>query len=156
VDSISVATSLWREPTLRQAIIAQVQSYTPPAASQGNSTTTSPLQNIPALENQLQAMNIPLGWTFTSFNTAGRQCSLLPVRASQVWGIPSLDSQGQPICKGFSNLPPDILSWLIKLMGLVMTGLAAAQGAPFWFDILGKLVNVRGTGANPAEKQPVG
>jgi hypothetical protein len=41
-------------------------------------------------------------------------------------------------------------------MGLLMTGLAATQGAPFWFDILGKLVNVRGTGANPAEKQPVG
>ena len=35
VDSISVATSLWREPTLRQAIIAQAQSYSPPAASQG-------------------------------------------------------------------------------------------------------------------------
>jgi hypothetical protein len=156
VDSISVATSLWREPTLRQAIIAQAQSYAAPAASQGGVTTASPLQNIPALETQLQALNIPFGWTFAPFNTAGRQCSLLPLQASQVWGIPSQGSQAQPVCLQFSNLPPDIISWLVKIMGLLMTGLAAAQGAPFWFDILGKLVNVRGTGTNPSEQQPVG
>jgi hypothetical protein len=156
VDSISVATSLWREPTLRQTIIAQAQSYTPPAASQGSATSTGSLQDIPALETQLQALNIPFGWSFASFNTNGRQCSLLAVQAGQVWGIPGTDSQAQPICKRFSNLPTDFLSWLVKLMGLVMTGLATTQGASFWFDILGKMVNVRGTGSNPAEKQPVG
>ena len=156
VDSISVATSLWREPTLRQAIIAQAQSYTPPAASQGSTSIASPLQNIPALQTQLQALNIPFGWSFASFNTGGRQCSLLPLRASQVWGISSMDSQGQPDCKQFSNLPPDVISWLVKILGLLMTGLAATQGAPFWFDVLGRLVNVRGTGSKPAEKQPVG
>ena len=141
---------------MRQEIIAQAQNYTPPAASQAPAATASPLQNIPALQTQLQALNIPFGWTFAPINTAGRQCSLVPVLAGQVWGIPSQDSQGQPDCKGFTNLPPDIISWLLKLLGVLMTGLAAAQGAPFWFDILGKLVNVRGTGANPAEKQPVG
>jgi hypothetical protein len=156
VDTISVATSLWREPTLRQTIIAQAQSYTPPAASQGGTTAADPLQNIPAMETQLQALNIPFGWTFAPFNTAGRQCSLFPLQASQIWGIPSHDSQAQPVCLRFSNLPPDILSWLEKIMGLLMTGLAAAQGAPFWFDLLMKLVNVRGTGINPSEQQPVG
>ena len=156
VDSINVATSLWREPTLRQAIIAQAQNATPPAASQTGATAASPLQNIPALETQLQALNIPFGWAFASFDTAGRRCSLLPLQASQVWGIPSHDIQAQPVCLRFSNLPPDIVSWLVKLMGLLMTGLATTQGAPFWFDMLGKLVNVRGTGSNPAKKQPVG
>jgi hypothetical protein len=155
VDSINVATSLWREPTLRQAIIAQAQNYTPPAATKGT-TTTTPLQNIPALETQLQALNIPFGWTFAAFNTGGRTCSLLPVQAGQVWGIPSQDSSARPVCLRFSNLPPDLIAWLVKILGLLMTGAAAAQGAPFWFDILGKLVNVRGTGANPSEQQPVG
>ncbi len=155
VDSISVASSLWREPTLRQAIIAQAQSYAAPASSQC-CTTASSLANIPTLENELQALNIPFGWTFAPFDTHGRQCSLLPFKASQVWGIPAQDSQGQPVCKTFSNLPPDMLSWLVKILGMLMTGLAAAQGAPFWFDILGKLVNVRSTGINPSEKQAVG
>lgn len=29
--------------------------------------------------------------------------------------------------------------WLEKLLGLVLTGLAAGQGAPFWFDLLGRI-----------------
>ena len=155
VDTINIATSLWREPTLRQAIIAQAQSYAPPAASQ-DGTTPGPLENIPALETQLQVLNIPFGWTTASFDTAGRQCSLLPLTAGQVWGIPSQDDQGLPICKKLNNLPADIFGWLAKILGMIMTGAAAAQGSPFWFDILKKLVNVRGTGTNPSEKKPVG
>jgi hypothetical protein len=104
----------------------------------------------------LQALKIPFGWSFAAFDTSGRTCSLAPVQAGQIWGIPSQDSSAKPVCLRFSNLPPDLISWLEKIMGLLMTGLAATQGAPFWFDILGKLVNVRGTGANPTEKQPVG
>jgi len=37
-----------------------------------------------------------------------------------------------------------------------MTGAAAAQGAPFWFDILKKLINVRSTGPKPEEKAAAG
>ena len=32
------------------------------------------------------------------------------------------------------------------IFGWLMTGVAVAMGAPFWFDILGKLINVRNTG----------
>ena len=155
VDSINVATSLWREPTLRQAIIAQAQSYAPPATSQG-SPTASPLESIPAMEAQLQALNIPFGWTTGVFDTGSRLCTILPFQANKAWGIPSQNDQGLPICKNLNNLPPDIYGWLVKVLGILITGAAAAQGAPFWFDMLGKLVNVRGTGANPAEKQAVG
>ena len=43
----------------------------------------------------------------------------------------------------------DYSGWLFKLGGLLATGLAAAQGAPFWFDILKKIVNIRTSGVNP-------
>ena len=155
VDSVSLATSLWREPTLRQAILAEAQNYTPPATSQ-TGTTPGPLESIPALETQLQVLNIPFGWTAASFDTGARQCSLLPLQKNQVWGIPSKDAKGLAICKRVNNLPTDVYAWLLKILGMLMTGAAATQGAPFWFEMLGKLVNVRGTGANPAEKQPVG
>lgn len=36
-----------------------------------------------------------------------------------------------------------------KLVGLLMTGLALSLGAPFWFDILTRFVNLRGAGAKP-------
>lgn len=35
---------------------------------------------------------------------------------------------------------------LQAIFGWLMTGVAVAMGAPFWFDILGKFINVRNTG----------
>ena len=40
--------------------------------------------------------------------------------------------------------------WLIKkFAGWFMTGLALSLGAPFWFDLLSKFVNIRGAGVKP-------
>jgi hypothetical protein len=36
-----------------------------------------------------------------------------------------------------------------KLIGLLMTGLALSLGAPFWFDVLTRFVNIRSAGAKP-------
>lgn len=152
VDSVGVATSLWREPTLRLAIVAQAQNYTLPAAGQID-TTSSPFENIPALETKLQALNIPLGWTIVPVDTVGRQCSLLPVKAGLVFGIPIPDNQGQPVCNGIKNLPVDLNSWLAKILGLLISGAAASQGAPFWFDILKKAMSVLGAGSKPASQK---
>lgn len=46
--------------------------------------------------------------------------------------------------------------WFIKVFGWLITAGAAMQGAPFWFDTLKKLVNVRSSGVNPAEKTKEG
>lgn len=43
---------------------------------------------------------------------------------------------------------------LEKLLGILLTALALSLGAPFWFDVLSKLVNVRGTGRKP-DRTPV-
>lgn len=45
-----------------------------------------------------------------------------------------------------------ILFAFLKAFGWLLTAGAAMQGAPFWFDTLKKLVNIRSTGVNPAEK----
>lgn len=37
------------------------------------------------------------------------------------------------------------------LIGILFTALAATLGAPFWFDMLGKLINLRAIGRPPAE-----
>jgi hypothetical protein len=41
-------------------------------------------------------------------------------------------------------------AWVLKAIGWLITGLAVALGAPFWFDLLNKLVNLRGSGPRPA------
>lgn len=41
-----------------------------------------------------------------------------------------------------------IMGWLkipIKLIGFIVSAIAIAMGAPFWFDLLGKFINVRNT-----------
>lgn len=43
-----------------------------------------------------------------------------------------------------------LLFWLLKILGLVLTVIALAQGAPFWFDLLKSVVNVRNAGNLPA------
>ena len=44
--------------------------------------------------------------------------------------------------------------WLLKkIFGLIITVFALSLGAPFWFDILNKLMNLRGTGKKPPESE---
>ncbi|HEV2202857.1 MAG TPA: hypothetical protein VGR73_23815 [Bryobacteraceae bacterium] len=42
---------------------------------------------------------------------------------------------------------------LLKMAGLILTWAAVSLGAPFWFDILSKLVNLRQTGLPPDENK---
>lgn len=42
---------------------------------------------------------------------------------------------------------------LLKLVGWFLTAAAATLGAPFWFDLLGKLVNLRASGGVPDAKK---
>lgn len=44
--------------------------------------------------------------------------------------------------------------FLNKIFGLAMTVIAGIIGAPFWFDMLNKLVNLRSSGLNPENKKP--
>ncbi|MEZ5384786.1 MAG: hypothetical protein R3F13_04650 [Prosthecobacter sp.] len=42
-----------------------------------------------------------------------------------------------------------------SLLGWLMAGAAAALGAQFWFDLMKKIINLRGTGAKPDSQQNV-
>lgn len=54
-----------------------------------------------------------------------------------------------PLGWGHSETPADCLAWIVKAIGIVFTGLALAFGAPFWFDVLSKLVQLRSSGRKP-------
>lgn len=56
--------------------------------------------------------------------------------------------------KGYQSV-----DWLIKLAGLLLTAFATTLGAPFWFDAMNKLVNLRLNGSPPetvSVPQPAG
>ncbi len=43
-------------------------------------------------------------------------------------------------------------NWYLTLLGWWITALAISLGAPFWFDMLNKVVQLRGTGPKPSDK----
>jgi hypothetical protein len=54
-----------------------------------------------------------------------------------------------PIGWNSAKLPDNPWAWFVKAVGLLITGLALMLGAPFWFDLLSKFINIRGAGARP-------
>ncbi|QNI33322.1 hypothetical protein H7849_05005 [Alloacidobacterium dinghuense] len=45
--------------------------------------------------------------------------------------------------------------WIFNLVGWILTAIAVSLGAPFWFDLLNKLVNLRLAGQKPDKATPV-
>jgi len=69
-----------------------------------------------------------------------------------------LDSFPIPIGWTDGNFPSisqgfDFIPWISKAIGWLITALAASLGAPFWFDLMNKFVNLRGTGKKPEKSE---
>jgi hypothetical protein len=59
-------------------------------------------------------------------------------------GLPIGWSEEDPV----RALPSGVKPWGMKLLGLLLTALATSLGAPFWFDLLKRVMLVR-AGLNP-------
>ena len=65
-----------------------------------------------------------------------------------------IESVRSPLGLGWKNVVWEEVDWyvvLTKLMGWIVTALAISLVAPFWFDLLRKLVNLRSSGNKPEE-----
>ncbi len=142
-DTISVSNQLWREPMLRQAINANAQQL----AQSGQTTPPGMTDLILSLQDQYLNVSLPIGWAFSpQAALAGSACSFGPVPGT-TFGLAIGGGCLRPV-----DTPLATNGWLwtfTKLAGLIMTALATAQGSSFWFDVLVKIVNVRGAGIKP-------
>lgn len=50
---------------------------------------------------------------------------------------------------GAQDIPSGWQSWLAKVIGILLTSAAISLGAPFWFDLLGKVARLRSAGSPP-------
>lgn len=135
VDSVNIARQLWREPTLRQVIVQQATAQPAPDPSTG----------LTQAHRYVEMLSIPVGWSVVA-PLPDQQCGWMPGAAV----YPAVWVGGE--CRVLSTLPrmDDAWGWLTKVFGLLISGLAAMQGAPFWFDMLRRLVDLRGSGPAPA------
>lgn len=127
-DTISVANRLSSDAALRDALVAQAKVYAeaapPQAALAGAPTTTGPAEPD----------------------------SVVNAKARQVGArIGELQALGLPLGWGTAGFAQ--LTWP-KVLGLVVTALAVSLGAPFWFDMLQRVMAVRASGKPPDEAKP--
>jgi hypothetical protein len=73
-------------------------------------------------------------------------------QSESVSGTEALDRLEQlqlPIGWEEDNRPHGLGEWTEAILGWILTALALTLGAPFWFDVLGRVSNVRSAGAKP-------
>ena len=51
---------------------------------------------------------------------------------------------------GWEKLPNSDIEWVKSILGWVLTAAAVSLGAPFWFHVLGRVANIRGSGGQTA------
>jgi hypothetical protein len=63
--------------------------------------------------------------------------------------LAQFDDLGFPLGWVEGNAPDDGGEWTQAVLGWILTGFAVTLGAPFWFDFLGKVSNLRAAGKKP-------
>jgi hypothetical protein len=142
VDTVSLVSHLSTDPGLRAAAGKEARAFvdssksvqgtiTPkPAEGQGSAKPPSPETDSAArYKAALEATRLPLWWSRDEWN--------------DLWY--SINEHSPPTYV-FS---PNLTLILLKLTGLAISIMAVSMGAPFWFDLLNKLVNVRLVGNRP-------
>lgn len=123
-NSVSVTRALWEDPTLRASMVAVAQ------AELNKPAKTAPDAPAPTAEELNKEMT-DLQQKVTTANAALKP---LPIG----WNAEALTKS-------------DLTTWIERIIGWLVTGLAVSLGAPFWFDLLDKFMNIRGTGDKPAK-----
>ena len=155
-DSLQMARALWEDPGLRETVVAAVQTaaasgqFAPQAETPPNPESTQEpgssfdaqalsdaTAQIATSLNQITALNLPIGWEFTPLE---QRCV-----ASEGEKLPTGCSSMRNLWLLGPDNNPDWLGLLVrKVLGMVVTVIAIGQGAPFWFDLIRRIVNPRG------------
>lgn len=134
-DTIMIANSLSQDAALRATVIATAGEYIMQTTSAETESNKDPSKKINEIRSQLQLLQLPIGWSPKDKDAN--------------------DTKKSIFCYLRAALPSDSPEWFSKIAGLFITTMAVSLGAPFWFDILNKIVNLRSVGKKPQpEKSP--
>ena len=138
VDSLLITKSLSNNGALRSAIVAQASKEQPPASGTGETTgdVKAQAEKLDASLQRIESLGLPVGWT-NEENSDYRQ-----------W--PGWHPSGGASTSQWATLWGSTIRY--HFFGWVLTIAAASLGAPFWFDLLNKFINIRSSGKAPEEK----
>ncbi|GLK79896.1 hypothetical protein [Methylopila turkensis] len=129
-DTFAVARALWADKDLRANVAAVAEAVKStddlkPACAQADAADRLECQLRVGSELYAKLQPFPIGWGTPSTVAGG------PANPPEPIGL------------------ADLVAAAVKVLGLAFTGLALSFGAPFWFDLLQKIVNLRGAGPKP-------
>jgi hypothetical protein len=130
VDAIRISQYLFRNDAARTAIAARAE-----AAVASGDTLLQQTGARTALQT-LDTLHLPIGWARVQYTPE------IP--------RPTFDLRSQAWWR-YSGLTLGAV--VMALVGWAITGAAATLGAPFWFDVLNKVMVIRST-VKPREKSP--
>lgn len=155
VDTLHLSRTLWEDENLRRAVantaVEFEQSQAGISATDDESTNNTDIIDSPdgsdvtlqdleddvediglTVQNLLE-LELPIGWEYIPVTDD-------MIRSSQVLGLPDPTKNSRNI---WNLIPGNSSSWLAiwiqKIIGILATTIAAAQGAPFWFDLLNRI-----------------
>jgi hypothetical protein len=159
VNTLTIADALSKDATLRRAVVAQAEvsaaqaplrSAADPAAAEPSSDSASgpTAKQVAKLVmaqgqqiRQIEQIGLPIGWT-----EHAKRMLMQPLQGPQDTGP-----------DGASGVPAYqlVLGGMHIVLGYLFTALAVSLGAPFWFDMLNRLIVVRGALKSQEKTEPV-
>lgn len=128
-DTFQIAKELWSDQALRNAVVAQATER----VREGGSLRPAPGGSANAATAEAGSISDEL----RQVSEGVRSAQPLPLGWSQ----------------GASGALGSLVGWpsgVLKLLGILVSSFAILMGAPFWFDLLNKVINLRISGAPPA------
>jgi hypothetical protein len=171
VDTIEICRRLMADTQMRSVLASAAVSFvqTNPIGSPASGTTNAAAVStnsapstlsVPQLLDEISRLNLPLGWGACATNAAtnsliGHVITWLP-KLDQSVNV-SINSAAYMLANAglaaAAPCPATPAGWRLKLLGLLISIAAISQGAPFWFDLLNRVTNLRAAGRPPQQKK---
>jgi len=142
VDALHILHRLTHDKTFRDVVVHRAAAARPPASAGAGDE----LAAMTLARGELDAVTMPIGWE--SPTTPGAESQLWPTQFCSA----SADDKGAlfEACT-FGRNP--VYAVVRMVFGWLVTALAVMLGAPFWFDVLNRIMVIRST-VKPHEKSP--
>ena len=135
IDSVGIVRQLATNNALREALVARVDTTPLPAGK-----TLSERQLLQRVED----LSDLIGWQRLDAERLGDALQAVDG---------AITDEGERTRRAMDALPSRVPYLLRMVPGWLVTALAVSLGAPFWFDLLDKLMVIRST-VKPNEKSP--
>jgi len=140
LDTLSLASHLYRDKEARDATVALAVQVAEKTAKEAFDKCYA----LPTEQRKKEAECAQLNGLVDAVQGRNANLGKLPIG----WGAPQ--ASPQPLVTWISA---DAWLWGSRILGWLLTALAVSLGAPFWFELLNKLVNVRHGMSRPEVKE---